>query len=127
MKGASKVFYIIGIITNVILIIAWATFIIIPIVGLSNAEFIDQIASQSGQSAEFVKSALTALSTVSGVSIVFSIVVFVLSIIAIKQLNDGKGKKSAHVLLLIGGILSLDLFYILGSAFGLAAAAKDSK
>lgn len=127
MKGASKVFYIIGIITNVILILAWAAFIIVPIVGLSNAEFIDQIASQSGQNAEYVKSALTALSTVSGVSIVFSIVVFVLSIIAIKQLNDGKGKKSAHVLLLIGGILSLDLFYILGSAFGLAAAAKDSK
>lgn len=127
MKTAAKVLYILGIVFNVAVLLAWAVFVILPVVGLNSEEILNQVASQLGLSIDAVKSALTFLTVGSGVGIVFAILALVLSIIAIKSLNDGKGKKSAHVLILVGGILAIDPFYIVAAIFGLVAAGQDAK
>lgn len=119
MKTASKVMYIIGMISNVLVLILSIVLLIISIIGFANPEFAEQLKQSIQESG-------VPLAGVLGTSLGFGIYLFVTNLVvvllarrAIKNLNAGNGRVGAHILLLIGGVLCWDVFYILGGIFGI--------
>lgn len=124
MKTASKIMYIIGMISVVLIFILSLTMTIIFIIGLANPDFAQRLTdglAEAGAPAVFLGTGL-------GLSIyllVASAIVIALSKRAIRNLNRGNGRVGTHILLLIGGIICWDIFYILGGIFGIIGASRD--
>ena len=109
MKTASRVMYIIARIFLVIEIVYFVVALVLGIVGVATS-----------------KTDLPSIGVAGVGGIVFSAIMILICLIVFaitsKALRDLRtGKKSGHVLCLILGILSLDIFFILGSIFGLVS------
>ena len=45
---------------------------------------------------------------------------------ALNAINDGKNNKTPHIVMIVCGALSQDIFYLLGGIFGLVAEAQEN-
>jgi len=111
MKSASKIFYIIGLVTNIIFLIIFTLGLIGIIIVLTDPSFVQELVDQEID-----------LSVLQGIGlgmiiyvVVANLIVLVLTIIALKQETN----KIIHIILLVGGIVAWDPFYIFGAIFGL--------
>ena len=126
MKNTSRVLYIIGLVLNVIGLILGALFLLVFAGSLNNAEVIQKVATDSGQTVELIKQVLLLGVIVTAIYAALAILVLVLSIIALRNLKKGNGKIGTHVLLLVSGVLDLNPFYLFGGIFGVVAANQDA-
>ena len=126
MKKTSNLFYSIGFVLNIIGIVFYAVLIAIFAIAMNNAEAISKIATDTGSTVEYVRQSLLALVILISVSIVIDIVVSVFVLRAKRNLREGNGRTGTHILLLVLGILSINLFYLLGGIFGVVAAGDDN-
>ena len=119
MKVASKVMYIIGMISNVLLLICSIVIIVLSIIGLANPQLAENI-QQEIQETGVPFAGLVGAGLGIGIYLfIANLVVIFLARRAIKNLNEGNGRVGAHIVLLIGGVLCWDIFYVLGGIFGI--------
>lgn len=111
MKSASKIFYIIGLVSNILLLLFFTLGLIGISIALADPEFAKDLADQGVNLS--VLQGIGLGTTIYAVS--SNLIVLVLTIIVLKQ----ESNKIIHIILLIAGILAWDLFYILGAIFGL--------
>lgn len=113
MKFASKVMYLIGRIFNIIELVCGIIFIVFGVlnmVGVIGAE--DKTA----------QAALGITYLVIGIIItVIALIVLGLSKKASKALNNNIVENKPHIIMIVIGVLSENVFYILGGIFGLIA------
>ncbi len=124
MKGASKVFYIIGMVTNSILILVMLIGMILFSICLADQSIIwEMVKAEPDPEATFVimLGVFTALLIVSVVMIVVESVVLVFVIRALKSLNNKEKPTAPHVLILVLSILGVNIPLLLGSIFGLVS------
>lgn len=119
MKTASKVMYVIGMISNVIVLLLSIALLVISIIGLVNADFANQI-KQSIEASGIPFAGVLESGLGFGIYLFLAnLIVILIARRAIRNLNEGNGKVGAHIVLLIGGVLCWDPFYILGGIFGI--------
>ena len=119
MKVASKVMYIIGMISNVLLLICSIVIIVLSIIGLANPQLAENI-QQEIQETGVPFAGLVGAGLGIGIYLfIANLVVIFLARRAIKNLNEGNGRVGAHIVLLVGGVLCWDIFYVLGGIFGI--------
>ena len=125
MKSASKIFYMIGFVFNVIAIIFGGLLLAFSIMGLTDHELFLKIVAEVNRGEQLVRDSLILIIILLSIELVLDIIFLVIILRARKNLNEGNGKLSTHVVLLIAGILASNLFYLLGGVFGLVAASSD--
>ena len=119
MKVASKVMYIIGMISNVLLLICSIVIIVLSIIGLANPQLAENI-QQEIQETGVPFAGLVGAGLGIGIYLfIANLVVIFLARRAIKNLNERNGRVGAHIVLLVGGVLCWDIFYVLGGIFGI--------
>ena len=126
MRTASKTLYLIGYIFNIIDIVFMIITLIVGAVGLGSAALIAQIAEDTKQSVPYIHNVLLVMVIAIAISLVVHFIILLLVGRARRNLNQANGKVSAHVFLLVLGILGMNIFYFLGSIFGLVTAGEDS-
>ena len=125
MKSASKVFYMIGFVFNIIAIIFGGLLLAFSIMGLTDHELFLKIVAELNRGEKLVHDTLILMIVLLSIELVLDILFLIIILKAKKDLNEGNGKLSTHVVLLIAGILASNLFYLLGGIFGLVAASTD--
>lgn len=125
MKSASKIFYMIGFVFNIIAIIFGGLLLAFSIMGLTDHELFEKIVTEVNRGEQLVRDSLILIIVLLSIELVLDIIFLVIILRARKNLNEGNGKLSTHVVLLIAGILASNLFYLLGGVFGLVAASSD--
>ena len=119
MKVASKVMYIIGMISNILLLICSIVIIVLSIIGLANPQLAENI-QQEIQETGVPFAGLVGAGLGIGIYLfIANLVVIFLARRAIKNLNERNGRVGAHIVLLVGGVLCWDIFYVLGGIFGI--------
>ena len=125
MKSASKVFYMIGFVFNIIAIIFGGLLLAFSIMGLTDQELFEKIVQELQRGPQLVHDTLIFMIVLLSIELVLDVLFLIIILRAKKDLNEGNGKLSTHVVLLIAGILASNLFYLLGGIFGLVAASTD--
>ena len=119
MKTASKVMYIIGMISNVILLVLSIVIIVLSIIGLANPQLAQDMQQQIQETGIPFAGLVGAGLGLGIYLLIANAIVIFLARRAIRNLNKGNGRVGAHIVLLIGGVLSWDIFYVLGGIFGI--------
>ena len=122
MKFAAKVMYIIGRIENILLFILGIVLFILGIISAVGGA-VGAIA-EAEQEAEAYLAALgsgAGLITVGIVLFVINLVVLILSKKGIKALNNNTTENAPHIVMIVIGAISQNIFYILGGIFALVA------
>lgn len=125
MKSASKVFYMIGFVFNIIAIIFGGLLLAFSIMGLTDQELFEKIVQELQRGPQLVHDTLIFMIVLLSIELVLDVLFLIIILRAKKDLNEGNGKLSTHVVLLIAGVLASNLFYLLGGIFGLVAASTD--
>ena len=113
MKTASRVMYIIGIIGNIATFIFAVIAMIVLLVSKANPDLANQIQSSfPGQSLDAV------VGLGLGLVIYLAVATLVVLIISFRALKKG-ASVAVHIVLLVGGVLAWNPFYVLGAIFGL--------
>ena len=135
MATASKVMYIIGIVFNVLAIIGM---ILLALFGLFINTNAEELVAQVGEfieefplpedielTTELVSLIGMGLIIGSAVAFVLSIAVFCLALWACKSISNGKRERAPHIVMIVVGVLSTYIFYLLGGIFGLISESKE--
>ena len=125
MKNTSKLLYAIGFIINLLGVVITTTVVILLSVVISDPAKVAVIATDSNRTVTFVNDVLTALLIIFAVGLFIQIVVATLTIIARHNLVNKTGVMAPHIILLILGILSFNLLYLLGGIFAMVAASNE--
>ncbi|MBR0295407.1 MAG: hypothetical protein IJQ67_05860 [Bacilli bacterium] len=108
MKTASRVMYFIARIFLVIAIISIIVGLVFSIIGIFRSEGDARITNIS-------------YTIVLGIFLLIEFIVFGITSRALRDLKSARNAKHNHILCLILGIISCDVFFILGGIFGLVA------
>ncbi len=127
MKKSSNLFYSIGFVLNIIELVIAGLLVALFAFAYTNPDAINKVATDTGSTAEYVQSAFLVIMILFVIIAVVDVVVSVLVFVAKKNLKEKNGKVGTHILLLILGILSVNIFYLLGGIFGMVAASKDNE
>ena len=125
MKNTSKLLYAIGFIINLLGVVITTTVVILLSVVISDPAKVAVIATDSNRTVAFVSDVLTALLIIFAAGLFIQIVVAILTIIARHNLVKKTGVMAPHIILLILGILSFNLLYLLGGIFAMVAASNE--
>ena len=125
MKNTSKLLYAIGFIINLLGVVITTTVVILLSVVISDPAKVAVIATDSNRTVAFVNDVLVALLIIFAVGLFIQIVVAILTIIARHNLVKKTGVMAPHIILLILGILSFNLLYLLGGIFAMVAASNE--
>jgi hypothetical protein len=125
MKTSSKTMYLIGFIFNIFTILVLTIIAILLGVAYGSTEIIQQVATEAGQGFEEAKAVILGLVIGFSIALTINIILIFLVAHARKNLSEGNGRKTTHIVLLIVGILDVNVFYLLGGVFGLVAASDD--
>ena len=118
MGNASKTMYHIGRIFNFIGIFVSALLVVIGlIIGIAG--------SVAGEG--WAASGWSLFSTFLFWYLPVYIVMYILSGKALNSINDGANNKTPHIIMIVCGALSQDIFYLLGGIFGLIAESQENK
>lgn len=127
MKSTSKLLYAIGFIFNVIDLFILTLVVVLCSVAITSSEIVAQVAAETSQTVDLVQKILMILIIVCSIIFVVRFALIFVVISARKNLNNNTGKYSPHVVLLIVGIFSFNLFYLLGGIFGSVAAGESEE
>ena len=127
MKNGAKLFYAIGFVFNVLSIIIIAVLLGIFGFSYSQPELLEQMATEIGVTAEFIKEAILAFIILLAIGVAIEFIITFVVVWARRNLIRNTGRVSPHVILLILGIVGLNIFYLLGGIFGMTAASNDSE
>ena len=135
MATASKVMYIIGIVCNILAVIGMILLILFGLFINMNAE---ELVTQVGEfieefplpedielTTELVKLIGMGVMIGGAIALVFAIAVFCLALWACKSISNGKRERAPHIVMIVVGVLSTDIFYLLGGIFGLVSENKE--
>ena len=125
MKNTSKLLYAIGFIINLLGVVISITIVVLLSVVMSDPTKVEVLATDSNRTVAFVSDVLTALLIIFAVGLFIQIVVAILTIIARHNLVKKTGVMVPHIILLILGILSFNLLYLLGGIFAMVAASNE--
>lgn len=126
MKSAAKIFYLIGFIFNVLALVIGILLLVLLAVSVNNAEIIARVVTQTGYGEQMVREMMFILIIFLSIALLFDIIAIILTLKARKDLIDNHGKLSTHIILLIGGVLTGNLFYLLRGIFGVSATSDDA-
>lgn len=126
MKSAAKIFYLIGFIFNILALVIGILLLVLLAVSVNNAEIIARVVTQTGYGEQLVREMILALIITLSIALLLDIIAIILTLKARKDLIDNNGKLSTHIILLVGGVLTGNLFYLLGGIFGVSAASDDA-
>ncbi len=116
MKKASQVMYIIGRIFNLVEIISFVIMIVSGVILLVGSA---SITDEAGQAA-----AIATGSSLVAVGVIFFIIALVVGIIlfkAYKAVSNETHEKKPHIVMIVLGAISENVFLVLGGIFGLIA------
>ena len=122
MKFAAKVMYIIGRIENILLFILGIVFFVLGIISAVGGAV--GVIADAEQEAEAYLAALgsgAGLITIGIVLFVINLVVLILSKKGIRALNNNTTENAPHIVMIVIGAISQNIFYILGGIFALVA------
>ena len=126
MKKAAKVMDIISIIGIIIVMLASAFYVGVGWIFYNNpAEYIEKVNKYMVEykfdpvNVDTLKLAGLIIFIAAIAWAVLSALILCLLLTALRNLKYNTGKKGSHIALLVFGILTLDLFVILGGAFGI--------
>ncbi len=120
MKLPTKVMYIIGLILNIIIGLVCIIGTIIFGIGMSNKEVIEEAAKQGeGLTPEIVQATCVVYFVVFLIVAIFSLIAVWVGVMGVKRADDPERKHGFHISAIILGVLSGNLFYLLGGIFGL--------
>lgn len=122
MKKSSSLFYSIGFILNVLGIILTGLFLATFAFGLSDSELVIKFSDDTGSTIDFTTEIFTIIIVILSITLFIEIAVLVAVIFAKKDIKKETGRVALHVVLLILGLLSFNLLYLLGGIFGVVAA-----
>ena len=125
MKGASKLFYTIGLVFNIIGLVFTVIFTIGGALAINNADIIAKVAADSNRTVAFVHQVVLVFLIFCSIDAAIQIAILILTIRGIKNINAGNGRVATHILLLILGIFGVNIFYLLGGIFALASANQE--
>ena len=125
MKASSRFMYMIGFVFNIVAVLVLIGALILFGIAYGSTQIIQQAATESGQTFEFIKQTLLIVIIALGVYLLANILLIILIFHARKNLTEGNGRKTTHTIVLVVGILDANLFYLLGGVFGLVAARND--
>jgi hypothetical protein len=125
MKNTSKLLYAIGFIINLLGVVITTTAVILLSVVISDPAKVAVIATDSNRTVAFVSDVLNALLIIFAIGLFIQIVVATLTIVARHNLVKKTGVMAPHIILLILGILSFNLLYLLGGIFAMVAASNE--
>ncbi len=124
MSNASKIMYKIGRIFNIIAVIGLAigfvASLISTIVGVSQMDF----ENPSEEALAALSLGITGI-VVCFLYLVFSVVALIIVGKAIKALKDNTRNVREHVTAIVVGVISGEIFYVLGGIFGLVAESQQ--
>ena len=123
MGQASKIMYTIGRVFNIIQIVFETIMLLVAIITMSLPEEVAK--GQTKYTAEQMKAYGIVMLIFAIILIIISIIVFIVAGIAKKAISDGKVNRTPHIIMLVIGIFSRDIFYILGSIFGLISESEE--
>ena len=118
MKRASTIFYRLGQVFSIIFAIIYSCFLIGGIVMT--------IMGGANKATPILIIGIV-LMVVFLFLLAMDIVLIVLAGKAVKSMKQDAGKLSAHILLVIFGLLSMDYFYVIGGVLGFIVAKQDKK
>ena len=120
MKKASRIMYTLGVVFNIIGLILVITLPILGGIGYANPE---EVVKQSSQemTVEDVKAASLTLIIIGVIYIVVYLVVLILALHAKKAVKNDKRENAPHIIMIVIGAISVDVFYLLGGIFGLVS------
>jgi len=124
MKSASKTMYLVGKILNIIAIILFIIFAIVCGVAVGNKEELANtgkivVDGRVITNPEEIAQIYNGLLVFCIISIIVLIIVLIIRGFAVRSLSRRGSQKFPHILMLIIGIVSCDIFYFLGAIFGL--------
>lgn len=118
MKTASKIFYTVGRVINIIEIVFAVLAIILGAVCLAMSADIAAQAAADGLTVAQVKGAGLIFVVGGVISLIVALVIFLLANHASKALNNDTQENAPHIIMIVIGIFG-DIFYLLGGIFGL--------
>ena len=120
MKKASRIMYTLGVVFNIIGLILVIVLPILGGIGYANPEEVVKQSSQ-GMTVEDVKAASLTLIIIGVIYIVVYLVVLFLALHAKKAVKNDKRENAPHIIMIVIGAISVDVFYLLGGIFGLVS------
>ena len=127
MKSGSKLFYAIGFVFNILEILVLIAVLAIFAIGLNGSpELFEEIAKDTQQTVDFLKSIMLGIIIVATIAIIVHVAIMFVVIYARKCLINKTGNVSPHIIILLVGILGFNFLYILGGIFGMVAASNDN-
>ena len=117
MKHASELMYKIGRIFNFVLFGIYGIWAIFAIVAIATGA--------AAQSSEAVAAGVYSLIWAI-LFLAFTLVALILSKKALNALEDGRNNKKEHIIMIVVGAISNDIFYLLGGIFGLIAEGQQA-
>ena len=128
MKSGSKLLYAIGFVFNCIAIVALIIIVALFGVALGGGPLIiEQVAQDIQQTVEYVRETLLITEIVCGIELAIHIALLFVVLYARKCLVKKTGNVSPHLIILLAGIFSFNLLYLLGGIFGMVAASNDNE
>ena len=128
MKSGSKLLYSIGFVFNVIASIILVVAVVIFAVAYSVPQSIlESIATDTQHTVEYVREALLIALIVIGVELAVHLALIGVVIYARHSLIKKTGNTTPHIIILLSGIFSFNLFYLIGGILGMVAANNDSE
>ena len=125
MKQAARTLNIIANVFNVIALILVGILIIIVAVGKNLPdEEIAKLAAEANTTIENYRALLTVSLVILIVVAIILIVSIILALVANRSITRGDNNLAPHIILLVVGVISGNLFYILSGAFGIASVDK---
>lgn len=123
MKSVSKIMYTIGLVINIIAVFGLIAASMAVATVKSNVDFIERIVQENPQfTVEIVTAALGMLFAILIIVLVIELLVIILGIFGIKNASSDKPNQiTFHILAIVFGLISGEIFYLLGGIFGLVA------
>ena len=121
MGKASKVLYTIGKVFNIIEIVFLVVLLVGGIIINASPEMLVESMPEAYETVEMAKAASVGLIVAAIIGLIVSIVVLIFAIRAKKAVDDGKKNLAPHIIMVVIGVISGDMFYLLGGIFGIIA------
>lgn len=121
MKSASKIMYAIGLVINILAVFGLAIASIVIAAFKSNAALLEQIVENDPDlTIEMVAASLNFVLIVLIIALVVELLVIVLGVLGVKKASDDNPNHiTLHVLAIVFGVISGEVFYLLGGIFGI--------
>lgn len=122
MKKASRVFYTIGRVFNIIGIVLFIALAIFMACAAYNDEMLSEVAKEMQKPLQETKDLCVACFILFLIEAIVNVATIIIATIASKSIKKEDGRLAPHIAMIVIGALSWDAFYLLGGIFGTVSA-----